>query len=579
MRKNILLVGLGPHSKRIYLNYFKKHHVNLAVVVDIESNKENVRNYLDKNGFKSSEIFCIPDKYKDNEHLPDDISNKLVNVCKKNKITNIIVSTEPKGHYMYLEFALKHNIDVLTDKPITAQKNMTNLRSIKKIRRQYYEILDMAKNSKAMCNVMCQRQYHRGYEYIKKLLKETVEKYKIPITYIDIYHCDGNWEMPHDLNKENHPYKYGYGKLFHSGYHFIDLLSDFIKINNVLTDSKKIVKGSVFSRCFTPNDELAVFNTDDYKRIFKNQKIPEYYYKNINPNFDKYGEKNFYGILEFKNMYNQTITTANLNLLHYGFSRRGWIESRDYYKKNGRIRHERINIHVGPLMNIQVHSYQSKEIKDRLDSKTEEQVGGLEHFDIDIYRNVDIIGGKPFERIKLGDLYTDDEKKNILGYNELSREIYLNNFLNGKCEKGDIRDQALAIEILYSCALGIRNHYLKNEHSENIVVRNKNIYSIKVEEFEKFSNKSTINENKKGVKHYLTEGNDYEFGVIINNLIDKKKYEVYMYVADNNKVSSLLLHKTFKDKHFAEIYYTLLKGMANLHNIYFVAKCVGLKVN
>ena len=227
MKKNILLVGLGPHSKRIYLNYFKKHNSNLAIVVDLYSNKENVRAYLDENGFKDTYIFSVPDKYKDNEHLPEDISRKLLNVCQQYKINKIIISTEPKGHYMYLEFALTHNIDVLTDKPITVVKNMTSLRSIKKVRKQYYTILNLAKKSKAKCNVMCQRQYHRGYEYVKSLLKETVEKYKIPITYIDIYHCDGNWEMPHDLDKENHPYKYGYGKLFHSGYHFIDLLSDF----------------------------------------------------------------------------------------------------------------------------------------------------------------------------------------------------------------------------------------------------------------------------------------------------------------------------------------------------------------
>ena len=51
MKKNILLVGLGPHSKRIYLNYFKKHHSNLAVVVDLYSNKESVRAHLDKKWF------------------------------------------------------------------------------------------------------------------------------------------------------------------------------------------------------------------------------------------------------------------------------------------------------------------------------------------------------------------------------------------------------------------------------------------------------------------------------------------------------------------------------------------------
>ncbi|MDE5553457.1 MAG: hypothetical protein K2I67_02810 [Malacoplasma sp.] len=53
--------------------------------------------------------------------------------------------------------------------------------------------------------------------------------------------------------------------------------------------------------------------------------------------------------MKFTNSYNLTITNVNLNLLHYGFSRRGWIETKDFYKKNGRIRHERINIQVGTL--------------------------------------------------------------------------------------------------------------------------------------------------------------------------------------------------------------------------------------
>ena len=45
MNKNIALIGLGPHAKRIYLNYFKKHKVNLALVVDLNSKKERaVRN-------------------------------------------------------------------------------------------------------------------------------------------------------------------------------------------------------------------------------------------------------------------------------------------------------------------------------------------------------------------------------------------------------------------------------------------------------------------------------------------------------------------------------------------------------
>ena len=573
----VALIGLGPHAKRIYLNYFKKHKINLDLVVELESRKEYTKNYLEQNGFKNTKIYSLNDKYKDFFELPSNIESNLLSVCETLEITHIVIATEPKAHNMYLKFALKNNINVLTDKPITVTKNMTSIRSINKVRKQYYDILNLANHSKAMCKVMCQRQYHRGYEYIKKLLEDTVEKYQVPITYIEIYHCDGNWEMAHDLDKENHPYKYGYGKLFHSGYHFIDLLSDFIKINDKLKGSKKIVNGKIYSNCFTPDDEINVFNFDDYKRIFKNQNIPPYY-NDVERNYKKYGEKNFYSLMKFTNNRNQTITNVNLNLLHYGFSRRGWIESKDYYKNNGRIRHEHINIQVGSLLNIQVHSYQSKEIKDRTkDMALEEKVGGLEHFDIDIYRNVDIIGGQPFERIPLGSLYTDKEKKDFLGYNELSREIYLSNFFKGKCTKGDIKDQALSLEILHSCAMGIHNHYQKKEKVENITVRNQYTYPFKIEDLKQYANKENLKIDKELISTYERMLENYNIGISMNYVPVKKEYEVYLYIESGNMIVSGLLLRKFKFKPLAKIYEYYLKKLANKENIQKIVKKVELK--
>lgn len=462
--KKVALIGLGPHSKRIYLNYFEKYNnCEFTMLIDLESNKENVEEYLKTRNFNDVKLFLIPDEYKDNEFLPNDIEDALLVEMKKNEITHIISSTEPKAHNMYLTFALKNNINILSDKPITVVKNMHTEESIEKLKSQYYELLKLYDNSTADCKIMCQRQYHRGYEYIKELLKETIVKYNVPITYIDIYHCDGNWEMAHDMEKENHPYKYGYGKLFHSGYHFIDLLSDFIKLNDYVTEDKKIKSGKMYSTFFTPNDEIQVFNINDYKEMFKDQDIPEYYYNNTNPTFNNYGEKNSSSILNFKNCNGATITTVNLNLLHYGVSRRGWIVSKDFYKKNGRIRHERINIQIGTLLNVQVHSYQSKQIADRTTREEESKFGGLEHFDIDIYRNVDILGGKPFERIQLKDLYSDIEKDKFLGFNEYAREEFVTSFLNGTSVKGDLRDQKLGIEILYNAVKGLKNYHENKE--------------------------------------------------------------------------------------------------------------------
>ncbi len=466
---NIALIGLGPHSKRIYLNYFQKHNSNFNVLIELKSKEKETKIYLEEHGFLNIKIYTIPDEIKDYELLPKSEEKKLYDYLMENNVKYLISSTEPKAHNMYLNFALRHDINILSDKPVTVLKGMEEYENVEKLKNQFNELVNTYKESKANCKIMCQRQYHRGYDYIKQLLKDIVTRYQVPITYIDIYHCDGNWEMAHDMNKENHPYKYGYGKLFHSGYHFIDLLSEFLKINDNLPTSKKITQGNVYSNYFTPNDELAVFNLEDYMRIFKNQEIPEFYNNPIQ-GFDKYGEKNYYGLLSFKNKDNKTITTANLNLLHYGVSRRGWIKSRDYYKKNGRIRHERINIQVGTLMCIQVHSYQSKEISDRTNHETESLPGGLEQFDIEIFRNVDIIGGKPFELIQLKDLYTEEEKENMLGYNEYAREEFISNFLNNTSLKGDLLDQKLGIEILYCAAKGLCNYYNNKEEILNLTI-------------------------------------------------------------------------------------------------------------
>lgn len=569
--KNVALVGIGPHAKRIYLPCLKKHKINLALVIDLNSQKETIKNYLQENGFKNTKIFTIDDLCKDDNHLPNEIYSNLLAVCNTLEITHLIISTEPKGHFMYLKFALKNNINVLTDKPITVTKNMTSLKSIEKVRKQYYEILELAKHSKGTCKVMCQRQYHQAYEKIKETLTNVVNQYQMPITYVDIFHSDGAWEMPHDMLKENHPYCFGYGKLFHSGYHFIDLLSDFIKINDSLGGNKSIVSGEVFSKVFTPNDEMNILNIEDYKRLFKDQEIPNYYEINSNPTFDRFGEKDYHGLLTFYNKNGFTVTTANLNLLHNGVSRRSWIESKDFYKSNGRIRHERINIQIGHLLNIQVHSYQSKEICDRTDN--EEQVGGLEHFDIYFFNNP-LIDKEPFKEMHLGDMYSAKEKKEFQGYNELSREIFLTNFLNNKDCKGDIRDQALAIEILYSCAKGIHNHYYHKNKVEKIEVRNDYTYRFIAKKLKRYSNPVDKKLKKIDIKSNIHYKDLYTFYNFLKFIPEKKIYEVFISLDDTRDVVGSLLDRTFKNKYFAILYYKILEYLLEHKGISYLERLI-----
>lgn len=552
---HVALVGLGPHARRIYLHYFKKFSIHLALLVELESKKDSVSTYLREQTFSSTHLFTINDFEKDNKHLSKDTENRLLQTCRNLHITHLIIATEPKGHYMYLEFSLKYNIHVLTDKPITVTKNMTKLKNVNAVRKEYYELLTMAKHSKAQCKVMCQRQYHKGYEKIKKILTEVVDTYKIPITHIDIFHSDGAFELPHDLDKENHPYKYGYGKLYHSGYHFIDLLSDFLKINDSLGKRKKIVKGDVYSTIVTPNDEVQIFSIEDYKRLFKGQNIPTYYDENKKPTFDFYGEKDYHGLFTFYNKEGFTLTTASLNLLHNGVSRRSWIETKDFYKNNGRIRHEHINIEIGHLMNIQVHSYQSKEIGDR--TEKEDTVGGLEHFDIYIFSNP-LLHREPLSKIQLKDLYAKEETKEFLGYNELARETFLTNFLHNTECRGDIKEQALAIEILYACSKEITNYYIKKKHIEQINIRNTYTYPYLVKRLKVYSHPVDRHLNKIDIKGNIYTKDIYTIYNFLKYIPDKKYYEVFISIQDTKNVAGSLLDKTFKSKVLAYLYYKFL---------------------
>ena len=102
MKKNVALIGIGPHAKRIYINYLKTHSVNLKLVVELESNKEKSIEYLKEQGFNKTKLLFLPDEYKDSKHLPSHIFIEFKKICEELEINHIMISTEPKAHYMYI---------------------------------------------------------------------------------------------------------------------------------------------------------------------------------------------------------------------------------------------------------------------------------------------------------------------------------------------------------------------------------------------------------------------------------------------------------------------------------------------
>jgi len=371
--------------------------------------------------------------------LDNKAEEALDNIAENEKIDGIIISTEPKAHKIYAEWALKNNINVLMDKPITAPLNPgTNIRSAYKIYQDCLYLENLLKKSKAKFYVVCQRRNHKGYALIKEYLKNFVSEFEIPVSYIDIYHADGAWNLPHEFGKENHPYKYGYGKLMHSGYHFIDLFAWLTEVNFGLERTRPD-NVKIYTAKFTPNDLFHQIDEKACARFFDRPTIKEFYKTYKRGDYENYGELDAYVLIQLTQDKN-VITTGSINLQQNSFSRRGWFDlPEDIYKGNGRVRHERVNIQVSHFLNIQVHSYQSYETGKDI-APIDGEAGSEDHFDIFIFRNKKIIGGKAFSKFAIGKEMKESSgpDSHYLGHNERARETTLLNFIEDKNDESEL---------------------------------------------------------------------------------------------------------------------------------------------
>lgn len=446
--QNVVIVGLGPHAKRIYIRVLKAEGIRPKLIIDLESSECSVRTFLKQQGI-SCDLYFVPDKNKDLRRLSKEDKKNIRVLLEKNIINKAIVATEPKAHVAYAEFFLRHKITVLMDKPVTAVKNaFFDDISAQLVYEEYEYLRDLSIKYSTPLIIQSQRRYHPGYIFIRELIRETIVSYRVPVTHIDLYHCDGQWNMPTEyITRDNHSFYDGYGKVMHSGYHFIDFMSWVIELNKILPN-KAADSVTVLHKVVRPQDQLFQLS-DGYSSLFSGdvKELPEKFYSRM-------GELDSYSILQFKNT-NRVVTTASLNMLHSGFSRRSWLElASDVYKGNGRVRHERINIQVGPILNIQVHSYQSYEINDTSYSTKEIEPGGIDHFDIYIFRNVGLIGGKPFEKIRVSNK-SRISRKTHMGHNEEARERCTIDWLQGNDSENDSLKHELSnliLSTLYRCS-------------------------------------------------------------------------------------------------------------------------------
>ena len=430
--KRIMLIGFGPHARRIYFplieKFSEKMNFELAVSVDIESKKDEVEKYL---GEKNSDIpvYYVPTDKMSYECLDKDVENILDDFVKRYGIEGVIIATEPLVHVMYAKWALKNNLSILMDKPVSTYKGIsTNEDLAKKLVTDFEDLEKMydeakKRNPNITFSMMAQRRFHPAFNKIRELIRECYKKTNCPITSIQTFHCDGQWRMPSEIvDQLYHPYMQGYGKCSHSGYHFFDIVPFLLEAG--LEKDKHYDNIDVFTNFVRPLDFMEQLTLKDYENIFGKEefcKNNKYCQDELDDKMKDFGEIDAFSNIAFKKG-DKTITLGTINLVHNGFAKRNWIsaEGRDLYKGNGRIRHESHIIEQGPFQAIHYHSYQSEEVNPE-NNEGIFDVGGEYHLDIFVFRNKKMIGGKAVEKFNIRDFNMDIMEGKSRGHQEDAR--------------------------------------------------------------------------------------------------------------------------------------------------------------
>lgn len=452
--KNYIFVGLGPHAKRIYYPFLEKYRarygIRIKLLIELDNQRAAVGAYLNKRNLQPEKILYLPNTElnKLGTELDAEARQILNALIRREPIDGIIISTEPKAHKIYAEWALKNNINILMDKPITAPLYpSTDIRSARAIYQDYLDLENLRRQSTAKFYIVCQRRNHEGYALIKEYIKQFVSEFEIPVSYVDIYHADGAWSMPHEFPKENHPYKYGYGKLMHSGYHFVDVFARIAALNFEISGMRPDA-ARLYAARFAPNDFFNQIPAGAYEKFFHHPVIRDFYKTYQGELYKAFGELDAYVLIQLLRG-EHIITSSSINLQQNSFSRRGWVElPEDIYKGNGRVRHERTTIQCSHFLNIQAHSYQSYDPTNAAVAPGE--TGSEDHFDIFIFRNKKIIGGDAFQKFSIGQNMKEAHAEDpyYLGHNERAREITLLNFVEGKNDESEFQHHDFTNKIL-----------------------------------------------------------------------------------------------------------------------------------
>lgn len=438
----LAIFGIGMHFQETYTTALKRKEVNSLVdvvwVADLANKKDLVQERCKIAG--QNPLFVGVDTFIGNA-LPMPLKKQLDAMLVEHPVDAVLVSTTPEQHRAYTAWALRHELDVLLDKPITTRPAAAhNVRQALGILDDWDAMHALSTQKNRLLMVNSHRRFHPAYYKVSELLEEVATKYGFGVTSLSSFNSDGQWRMPNELVEiDYHGFNTGNGALSHFGYHYLDLASTWYRKG---TPADRRADTAAINSSFSLADNYAQqITAADAKRVLslKGEPDPQPDSKEIIKALKTFGEMDAFGSIE---MLKENVMTGHITMqmVHSGFSQRAWTKpAHNLYKENGRVRWENHLIQQGPLHAIEIRSFQAVQPShfDPGEGLPRWELGGSDQLEINIFRNK-LIGGKPLETINVTDLLTAIPEKDVLHEDTKAKTLQL--FISIVAKRKDIYD-------------------------------------------------------------------------------------------------------------------------------------------
>lgn len=442
MKKHLVIVGFDDIIADKYMETIEQSildgHINGYSIIDLFSNQDWIEEKLNKlNTQPELKYFITVSKNKDKWADKDVFKPIFDEIIKKKGEIKVYIAAELKAHEEYLQYCIENDIDSLTEKPIFSPiKNGKFDPSLIDKKMKYFLLL--VQKSKAKHSITSLARYHSIYnDKVINNVKEHMLKYDAPLTSLHLRFAAGVWNTHVEYeNREDHPYKYGYGMLMHGAYHYVDVIAQLLLLNYLIFphDTLQLTLSSYGGFPADQNDRIS----KKYSDLFDDNK----------PNWsDKSKHKTDYGETDIVTSFqlfnvttNKVVTLGTMSFEQTTPSIRTWKDIPvEIYNKNGRIACADMEAQLATLFSL-----------------------NLKCFDVPTEGEIDHI--KAFARIETranAPLLQDEEFYRKEEFAEVSHNIsnleLISNWLAGKEKKSTLQNHFIVMKILQSLAESIRN--------------------------------------------------------------------------------------------------------------------------